>query len=227
MRWRVVVSCKKVAMTFRKWSLQIRVSTTCWRLIHLEINSRSSPADLHYKDCCSQLQSKLECTSAHLAFMFCLRKVFVKSLRALFSPSPVCPLPPPPRPLHHLPVLSLEVWELWRSSTSSTFLDNECFPCHLSYPRILCSTQKATDSSRQPAHPPSFFIFCFHLCRRTSSHRLCSQRAEKRIKVRRSHLIGEKSSDWLKASRCVSVSDVFFSHMYHSLAFHPKATNVP
>lgn len=225
MRWRVVVSCEKLAMTFRKWCLQISDSTTCWRLIHLQINSRSSPADLHYKDCCSQLQSNLECTSAHLAFMFCLRKVLWNPSELCSPPSPVCSLP---RPLHHLPVLSLEVWEPRRSSTSSTFLDNECFPCHLSYPRILCSTQKATDSSRQPAHPPSFFIFfCFHLCRRTSSHRLCSQRAEKRIKVRRSHLIGEKSSDWLKASRCVTVSDVFFSHMYHSLAFHPKATNVP
>lgn len=88
MRGGVVVLCSKEAVALGKWCLYVNVSTTCGRLIRLQINGPTSPTDFHYKACCSQLHSNLEPTSVHLAFMFCLRKVSAKSLRALFGPSP-------------------------------------------------------------------------------------------------------------------------------------------
>lgn len=135
----------------------------------------------------------------------------------LWNPSELC-LPPhlrvPSPPCHHLPVLSLEVWETRRSSASSTFppsrvwkTDNECFPLCL----LLLSSFISQDSLQQTkgrwfiptASSPTFFLLllrlCLYLCRRTSSHHLCSQRAGRRIKVRRGiHLIDSKQAGVFK-----------------------------
>lgn len=95
MLWRTVLSCTKEATTLWKWCLYNNVypsATTCWQIIHLHINGGSA-TDFHYKDCCLQLQSNLENTCAHLAFVFRLWKVSAKSLRDPFSPSPVSPTP--------------------------------------------------------------------------------------------------------------------------------------